>query len=131
MRENFTQIYVYRRKQLLNDWKTQGVKELLICNGYKGIAGTDIEENIEHLRVRLEESDNFPHEIGLFLGYPIEDVKGFIENQGLNYKCLGCWKVYGDECKARKIFAQYKACRQTYKMLFKNGNTLMQLTVAA
>ena len=38
----------------------------------------------------------FPHEIGIFLGYPLADVAGFIRNKGRNCKCIGTWKVYGD-----------------------------------
>ena len=30
---------------------------------------------------RLNEDAEFPHEIGLFPGYPPEDVRGFIENR--------------------------------------------------
>lgn len=64
---------------------------------------------------RLGESDEFPHEIGLFLGYPVEDVKGFIENKASCAKCVGYWKVYGDEEKAQKLFNQYKKCTGVYK----------------
>ncbi len=39
----------------------------------------------------------FPHEIGLFLGYPPEDVCGYIRNKGKCQKCTGHWQVYGDE----------------------------------
>ena len=31
--------------------------------------------------IPLRLSEEFPHEIGLFLDYPLEDVKGFIENR--------------------------------------------------
>ena len=51
----------------------------------------------------LSGSCAFPHEIGLFLGYPFEDVMGFIENKGENYLCSGCWKVYSCEQDARVL----------------------------
>lgn len=51
---------------------------------------------------------DFPHEIGLFLGYPLEDVQGFIENRAEGYKCVGCWKVYGDEEYAKQEFRAIK-----------------------
>ena len=70
-----------------------------------------------------------PHEVGLFLGYPLADVVGFIENEGKNCKCAGCWKVYGNEAAARRRFAQFKACRYIYAYQFQNGRTLSQLTV--
>lgn len=49
-----------------------------------------------------------PHEVGLFLGYPPEDVRAFIHNEGRGAKLTGYWKVYGDEDEARKIFSNYR-----------------------
>ena len=44
----------------------------------------------------------FPHEMGAFLGYPLSDVKGFIEHEGKDFLCSGYWKVYSDETGAKK-----------------------------
>ena len=63
---------------------------------------------------RLKSEGTFPHEIGLFLGYPPEDVLGFIHNKGRNHKCIGCWKVYGDEATARAVFRKYRECTRIY-----------------
>jgi hypothetical protein len=46
----------------------------------------------------------FPHEIGVFLGYPAEDVLGFIINEGRNYVCCRHWKVYHDIERAQEMF---------------------------
>lgn len=54
-----------------------GVKDFLADYGYKS---TDVDCCIKRLKSRLKNSDSFPHEIGIFLGYPLADVKGFIEN---------------------------------------------------
>ena len=83
------------------------------------------------MKLRFHEDGAFPHEIGLFLGYPLGDVMGFIENAGRNSKCSGCWKVYCNECEAIKLFARFDKCREVYKRLFKQGKSLLQLTVAA
>ena len=64
------------------------------------------------------------------LGYPAEDVQGFIENETKECKCVGCWKVYGDEEKAKKIFDKYRKCSQVYLDRFERGYTLEKLTVA-
>ncbi len=58
---------------------------------------------INRLIMKLREEPDFPHEIGLFLGYPLEDVKSFIENKADCSKCSGCWKVYGNEQEALKL----------------------------
>ena len=72
----------------------------------------------------------FPHEIGLFLGYPLEDVQGFIENCGKNYRLCGCWKVYGDPQAALRCFARYEKCARVYLQCYQNGHSLSRLTVA-
>ena len=83
------------------------------------------------LRRRLAENEEFPHEIGLFLGYPPEDVCGFIENKAACAQCVGCWKVYGDVESAKRKFAQYEKCTRVYNDLFDQGKrSLQQLTVA-
>ena len=65
----------------------------------------------------------------MFLGYPLEDVKGFIINEGKNCKCIGCWKVYSDECEAVRLFEKYKKCTYIYKRLHTMGRTVEHLTV--
>ena len=54
---------------------------------------------------------DFPHEIGAFLGYPVSDILGFIENNGKNYKFSGYWKVYGDAEEAKILFERYDRSR--------------------
>jgi hypothetical protein len=61
---------------------------------------------------RFRESGPFPHEVGFFLGYPPEDVIGFMENNGKGCKLCGTWKVYGDVEKARACFREYSLCRK-------------------
>ena len=52
----------------------------------------DCDGMLRQLSRRLCCEADFPHEIGVFLGYPLTDVVGFIENQGRNFTCCGCWK---------------------------------------
>ncbi|MPN35997.1 hypothetical protein SDC9_183502 [bioreactor metagenome] len=72
----------------------------------------------------------FPHEIGLFLGYPLHDVVGFIENKGRNFTCSGYWKSYGDPETAQKCYERYRRCVSTYKRRFENGAPISRLVVA-
>lgn len=127
-RENTALIYVCRHKKLAADLTRSGVDTLLAAFGYSDLS---VEGALEHLRSRLAESDDFPHEIGVFLGYPVEDVIGFIENAGQNCKCSGCWKVYCNECEAIRTFARFKKCREVYLRLWNEGRSILQLTVAA
>ncbi len=60
----------------------------------------------------------------MFLGYPPEDVCGFINNSGSGYKCVGCWKAYGDANKAKKTFDKYERCRKVCTSLIENGKKI-------
>ena len=78
---------------------------------------------------RLRAYDEFPHEIGLFLSYPPEDVKGFIEHHAADFKYAGLWKVYGDEQRARDLFAKYQRCTEIYFQRLHAGSSIAQLAV--
>lgn len=119
-------IYVYRRSRLQADLNAPGAAEFLREYGY---ASADADYCIARLKKRLASCEDFPHEIGVFLGYPLSDVIGFIENAGQNCKCVGCWKVYGNECEAVKTFAKYKKCAAVYSRLAAQGRTALQMTV--
>ena len=119
-------IYVYRRDRLAKDFEKAGAKELLFSRGYGDKSMSDM---LDMLSCRLCESDDFPHEIGLFLGYPVGDVKGFIENGGKNCKLAGVWKVYEDECRAEKLFCKYKKCTDIYCMKLWEGTPITRLAV--
>ena len=121
-------IYVFRPKKLKQDLSEKEIVELLKEAGYQNVRA---EECLLELMHRLKIQQDFPHEIGLFLSYPIEDVRGFIQNHAGNFKCVGCWKVYGDEYLARKRFAMYEKCTEVYYRQWKHGKTINQLTVSA
>lgn len=120
-------IYVYRKKYLEIELNNDNVKKFLAQNGY---ITNDIEECIQLLSKKLNIQNEFPHEIGVFLGYPINDIKAFIKNKGSNYKCIGCWKVYTNEIKAKKIFKQYKRCTEMCCKKYAHGYDIMRLTKA-
>ena len=120
-------LYLYRPAELRRDLKDAQAAALLEPIGYP--CGCP-ERCIAALVHRLKEQSAFPHEIGLFLGYPPEDVRGYIENRALHCKCVGCWKVYGDEEKARSLFEKYRKCTEIYCTLWQTGSKLEQLAVA-
>lgn len=85
-----------------------------------------LEDKLNILGKRIEQSDGFPHEIGVFLDYPIGDVVGFIENSGQNFKFCGYWKVYENEEQAKKTFENYTKCRVLLCNKLKQGLDLYQ-----
>ena len=125
--KNFALIYLYRPTKLENDLQDAIATDILSKLGYsKSNSGKQLVE----LMQRLRKYEEFPHEIGLFLGYPSVDVKGFIDNKAENCKYVGCWKVYGDAFSAKKRFENYKKCTYIYKEQYQKGKTIERLTVA-
>ena len=86
---------------------------------------------LRQLSNRLCLEHDFPHEIGIFLGYPLEDVVGFIENQGKNYTCSGYWKTYGDPQEAKRRFDSYRECTEVCREKYRQGTPIIQLVKAA
>ncbi|MBR6335389.1 MAG: DUF3793 family protein [Clostridia bacterium] len=121
-------LYLYRPDKLRLDLKCSGANAILSGCGY---STEHPGKCISCLRRKLSQSEEFPHEIGLFLGYPPDDVKGFIEQGAKNCKCSGCWKVYGDEKLALSLFVKYKKCREIYCRKHAEGFSLERLAVAA
>ena len=69
-------------------------------------------------RLSRGDSGSFPHEIGLFLGYPLSDVIAFEQDGGRRSKYTGSWQVYGNVEEACRRMKLYKECsRQCCRQL--------------
>lgn len=123
MKEHSALIYLYRPSRLSKDLDDPTAIRILKERGYTGK-----QQCLPRLMKRIRESEEFPHEIGLFLGYPPEDVLGFLEKRPC--KCTGCWKVYGDTQQAEKTFAAFKKCQRVYCQQLAHGTDIKRLTVA-
>ncbi|MDF3006013.1 MAG: hypothetical protein K0S22_2485 [Oscillospiraceae bacterium] len=122
-------VYVFRPTMLSNLLARRDVIKFLKDCGFS--CCHNLEDYIEMLSRHICDSSCFPHEIGIFLGYPLRDVQGFIENKGKDFCLCSFWKVYTEPQHAQKLFAQYRKCFCVYKTLFENGRSILQLTVAA
>lgn len=116
-----TMVYVYHEK-LLEAWLETAEGFL---SGYGYTEDMSLDEKLDILAGRMT-CGNFPHEIGAFLGYPLEDIIGFIENQGRNCLLCGCWKVYSNAEEAQRTFNIYGRCREILCDRLKNGLDLYQ-----
>ncbi len=131
-------ILLFRPAQLMSTLQQKEVQNFLAQYGYPSGKCRDgscgdcmLYASLHHLKKRIAECGGFPHEIGIFLGYPLCDVKGFIKNSGKNYKYLGPWKVYENETQTIRMFEKYKKCRDVYTNLWTSGKrSVLQLTVA-
>lgn len=119
-------VYVYRPARLQADLRRPETAAFLQSLGYESL---EVEDALATLTQRLYAQGDFPHEIGLFLDYPLDDVVGFIENGGKNCRQVGCWKVYSNEQQAARTFARYKKCREAYMRMWHEGKSPVQLAV--
>ena len=111
----YSLIYIYRLKMLLNDLKNKDIINFLKSYGYKGII---IKDYITHLKNRFKYLNKTPHEIGIFLGYPLNDVQSFIKHKGKNFKACGSWKVYHDVEFCINKFIAFKKYTQILTYLY-------------
>ncbi len=103
--------FVYDRNLLEDVCSNLGNRAYLAEKGYpvqKGFAAL-----LAELLHRLAVNKDFPHEVGLFLGYPLEDVRGFESQGAKGSKYSGTWKVYGDLESAVHRMNMYKTCTET------------------
>ena len=126
-RNGGTLLLVYREKELLKAIRNQKAERLLLEFGYDT---NSLDSCLSHLRKRFRD-ENCPHEVGIFLGYPPEDVLGFMEDGGKNPVLSGFWKVYSSAERALKLFIIYGKCRETYKSMYRNGTSIVRLCVTA
>ena len=101
-------VFVYKQSQLYQYLRRTDVNTIL--EDYCYSSSWSLNRYIDTLKTRMGRGD-FPHEIGAFLGYPVSDILGFIENNGKNYKFSGYWKVYGDAEEAKVLFERYDRSR--------------------
>lgn len=141
-------VYVYRPRALTRYLADPCVQARLAREGYDA---QDMEACLERLATRLDALDGarkragkarpcpcpetsckreFPHEMGFFLGYPPEDVIGFIEHEGRNYLAVGPWKVYAHLDRALETFERWHRCQVTYARAQRRGARLATLAVS-
>ena len=128
--ENRVTMLLFREKELLAYLNREEVRQTMLLFGYQTLRLIDIFEKLcARYQKYMSDHQSFPHELGLLLGYPVEDVLGFIENEGRNYLYSGYWKVYGDVAKARRTFEQYNAAREEAIRLVFAGMDIAELVM--
>ena len=119
-------VYLYRPKMLEKDLRDELAEKLLSECGYS--CGNP-NACIARLISRIRGDRDFPHEVGLFLGYPPADVDGFMHRKQA-CKLSGIWKVYDDVEGAARQFARCRRCTEVYLRRFAEGFPIERLTVA-
>lgn len=124
-------LFLYRYEQLERHLKNLEVREFLRSCGYESF---EVASVLVRLRRRYQLyagiSKEFPHELGVLLGYPVGDVQGFIDNRGENSLTSRYWKVYQNPKEAEKIFDLYDRVKEQALKEIMCGRTLSHVAVS-
>ncbi len=125
-------LYLYREKRLRQYLEQEEIQEFLSEYGYDEVNIAKM-LNLLSKRIRMYNDQDavFPHEIGVFLEYPLGDVKGFLVNEGKNFIYSGYWKVYQDLQGAVRRFTQYDMERELTIQALMQGKTIREIALAA
>ena len=130
-RKNKLVYLIYNRDKLLEYIEMKKVAVLLRVFGYKD---SSLENILNEISCRYEsymsEGGDFPHELGLLLGYPVEDVLGFIHHQGQNFLYTGYWKVYGNPEQAKLLFEAFDKAQEKAVITIYPGNSIKSMVNA-
>ncbi len=126
--ENRNQVLFYKPKELSKHisekWRNRYLKKF----GYNNCQ--NLNECLQELSDNFS-NDDFPHEIGLFLGYPLKDVVGFIECKEKAKKINGSmWKIYGCPKTSIALMELYRKISNEMKNLL-NTNKITNINLTA
>jgi hypothetical protein len=115
-------VLLFQRERLESYLGKSQVREMLMQAGYANLSlGCILKEFSIRYRGYMETKNDFPHEMGLLLGYPTEDVEGFITHQGEDSLCVGYWKVYANKESKLKIFDRFENAKESLIQLLSYG----------
>ena len=113
---------LFRKNPLEAYLKQQEVEAMLAEAGYAELSLGNILSTFQKRYAHyMSAGGRFPHEMGLLLGYPAEDVKGFVEKEGKNFLYSGYWKVYADVEEKRRLFQKFENAKETVIQLLSYG----------
>lgn len=121
-------ILLYRSTELEEYLSRPEIRRILEKTGYGRM---ELGDMLDQLSVRMDVPDRgqneFPHEIGAFLGYPAEDVESFMEKEGKECLSVGYWKVYHDMSQAVRTFHAFDDAKAYAVNEFLSGKSLREI----
>ena len=113
---------VFNKEMLMSYLSSKDVRAFLSEFGYRTDAfGYSLRNFQERYDSFVHDRKEFPHEIGVFLGYPLWDVKGFIENGGDGFVISGYWKVYDNAAETQKLFEKFDYVKDEMVRMISKG----------
>lgn len=118
-------LLLYSRQALGGLLSQKSAAIILRKSGYRN--PDDLDETLDELEKRVT-GEGFPHEIGVFLGYPLKDVVGFMGWAPLAFTCQGPWKIFGNPEQSLRLAECHRECRcRMSQMLAAGCNPLLCL----
>ena len=119
---------LFRKNPLEAYLKQQEVEAMLAEAGYAELSLGNILSTFQKRYAHyMSAGGRFPHEMGLLLGYPAEDVRGFVENEGKNFLYSGYWKVYADKERKLRLFEKYEYAKENLIQLLHYGLKMTEI----
>lgn len=123
-----TTFLLFRKSQLAYQLQDPNVQHILKANGYSDMSLGGILRTFQcRFATYRNQGEGFPHEVGLLLGYPVEDVQGFIDNKGQNALYSGYWKVYQNVEDKVRLFDAYEDAKEQLILLLSNGHSMQSI----
>lgn len=127
-----TTMLIYHEQWVKEYLASREVSELLRVLGYEGKGFYEVLHSVrKKYRSYMKKEGEFPHELGLLLGYPAEDVKGYMDNKGRNYLCTGYWQVYADPAAKLNLFQKFELARERLIRAIFDGKEIQELIQVA
>lgn len=124
-----TAVLLFDREQLEGYLREDRVWQIFQKLGYREFSLGKVLYGFRlHYEEYLRREAPFPHEMGLLLGYPVEDVEGYIRNDGENCLYTGDWKVYENLSEKLQLFGKFEAAREYLIQMLSQGIGLAEIT---
>ena len=108
-------LYVFRMERLRRELEREKTRAILKMQGYRYKTA---QEAIGILKSRMGDKGSFPHEVGLFLGYPEEDVRGFMINKEKTVNAADAGRYIVTNVRPGKPSADIKNVKRSIKDCF-------------
>lgn len=123
-----TTYIIFNRKSFEEYLSSPEVIRFLKSYGYQNIRiGEMLVEFQKRYKKNIGTPEQFPHEMGIILGYPVEDVIGFTKNKGKDFLYSGYWKVYEDMNAKVELFKRFENAMNEQIKMMASGLSLSEI----
>lgn len=113
-RNSSTKIIFYNRNAL--DEHLREYRNMKFLKNLQYPEQYSLEIYLEHMIDKMKEGV-IPHEIGVFLGYPLKDIMGFMGHTSLKLTKVNGWRIYGDPEVSDRKFKEFLDCKERIRKL--------------